>query len=76
MACEVEQRGQKRILKRVTAMTNRLHYPEHDLTLEEVADDVRVSQHDRTYVARRWQLTPAVTDVIVRALNHGLTCVW
>lgn len=50
--------------------------PEFDIRLEEVADGIQVTQHGRTYLARKWQLTPNVRSVIDSALQHGLTCLW
>ena len=46
------------------------------LTLVEEPGGVRVTQAGRSYLARRWRLTPEVLKVIEAALARGLTCLW
>ena len=53
-----------------------LRFPEYDLCLIEERDGVRVRQHDNEYLARKWQLTTPVFDVIRQGIGHGLTCLW
>ncbi len=50
--------------------------PEVDLVIEEVAGGLRITQEGRTYLARKWQLTPEVRRVIDLALQYGLQCLW
>ncbi|MDX2176443.1 MAG: hypothetical protein SF028_08225 [Candidatus Sumerlaeia bacterium] len=57
-------------------MNNAYERPEFDLSLREVPGGVQVTQHGRTYLARRWRLTPQVLGVVESALSHGLTALW
>lgn len=50
--------------------------PEYDLKLEEVANGVQVTQHWRTYLARKWRLSSEVIKVVENALLHGVTAFW
>jgi hypothetical protein len=47
-------------------------WPEADLQLEEVDDGLLVSQGERTYLARKWRLTPELCQYVNLCLEHGL----
>lgn len=53
-----------------------LTFPDHDLFLDDRSNGVFVAQHGKSYLARKWKLTDQVQDIIRRALDHGLTCLW
>lgn len=47
-----------------------------DLKIAPEPEGLRVSQHGRSYLARRWRLTPQVLEVIDTAFEFGLTHLW
>lgn len=58
------------------AQGTRFERPEVGLVMEETPVGTRVSQGGRTYLARKWKLTPEVVGVVETALEFGLSCVW
>jgi len=44
------------------------------LTLTEVEAGLLIQQHEDSYIARHWRLTPDVLSVVQLAMNFGLVC--
>jgi hypothetical protein len=53
-----------------------LTYPEWDIQIRKHINGLLISQRERTYLARKWQITSEVQDVIDTALSFGLTHLW
>ena len=49
---------------------------EFDINLETVKDGIRVRQHNRIYLAKKWKLNDDVRLVLNTAINFGLTSLW
>lgn len=49
-------------------------WPEYSLELIDIEDGLRVRQGDDAYMARGWNLTNSVLDIVEMALRHGLIC--
>ena len=57
-------------------MTPKLEFTKADLCLSQVARGVLVQQSGREYLARKWQLTPQVAEIVRTAVKNGFSCLW
>ena len=57
-------------------MTPKLEFTKADLCLSQLAEGVLVQQSGREYLARKWQLTPQVAEIVRTAVKNGFSCLW
>ena len=48
----------------------------NDISLEGIKDGIKVTQHDKWYIARTWQLTSEVKNITTTAVAHGFNHLW
>ncbi len=70
------QRRRILLSQQVVGCSGPTTYPEWNIEISKHINGLLISQRERTYLARKWQITSEVQEVIDTALSFGLTHLW